>query len=218
MGVAGIAFHPDFGSVGKPGFGGFIQLIALRVPAGLPIILKKILRAMKALFRNGQPLILAQKFRGTSREVFRVGQFAKSNIGNIGFNPFAEIDSLDCGVLCASLGDGGANDPKGYGQAINEPQSSIIRIDPLNPEKGKGYGHRQPFYPKAETADVARSMGLRPSARPFSGIVVGGCFLRYWSESDRRSQSGVAGELVGGLESTFATAFDVAGGEVVRFT
>ena len=39
----------------------FIQLIALRVPAGLPIILKKILRVMKALFGNGQSLILAQK-------------------------------------------------------------------------------------------------------------------------------------------------------------
>ena len=81
--------------------------------------------------------------------MFRVGQFAPNhNIGKIGFNPVAEIGSLDYGVLYASLGDGGAaNDPKGYGQAINEPQSSIIRIDPLNPEKGKGVwcSTRQPF-------------------------------------------------------------------------
>ena len=224
MGVAGIAFHPDFRSVGKPGFGKFYTAYSASSASGIADYLEEDSESHESVIREWTVFDpRAKKFRGTSREVFRVGQFAPNhNIGKIGFNPVAEIGSLDYGVLYASLGDGGAaNDPKGYGQAINEPQSSIIRIDPLNPEKGRGYGvpPDNPFVDEAETADVAPEVwvyGLR-HAQHFSWDSRGRMFLSDIGQNQIEEVNlGVAGANYGWRlrEGTFATAFDVTGGEV----
>jgi len=143
MGLSSVAFHPEFTSIGKPGFGKFYTAYSARSDSGIADYLEEDSGSHESVIREwttNNPR--STTFTGQSREVFRVGQFAPNhNIGTIAFNPNAEFGSADYGVLYASLGDGGiANDPRQYGQSLFEPLSSIIRILPLAIDEDHAYG------------------------------------------------------------------------------
>ncbi len=170
MGFSSVAFHPEFTSIGKPGFGKFYTAYSAHSDSGTANYLDDDAASHESVIRewttyNPRGVV----FAGTSREIFRAGQFAPNhNIGTIAFNPIAEIGSSDYGVLYASFGDGGvANDPRQYGQSRHEPLSSIIRINPLGGGKQSQYSVPldNPFINEDAKKDCPGSVGLRTKAR-----------------------------------------------------
>jgi glucose/arabinose dehydrogenase len=165
MGLAGMAFHPEFTAVGKPGFGKFYTAYSTKA-GGLANYLADDAASHNSVVREWTAYNpRGRVFQGTSREIMRIGQFAPNhNIGTIAFNPTAEIGSTDYGVLYIGLGDGGvANDPKNYGQQTSEPLSSILRIRPLDAPKGQTYGIPldNPFLNDTQAAPEVWAYGLR---------------------------------------------------------
>ena len=154
---------------------------------------------------------------GTSREIFRIGQFAPNhNFGTIAFNPHAESGSADYGMLYASMGDGGgANDPMEYGQSTFEPMSGIFRIDPLGGEGDSAYGipADNPFVSSSDFAPETWAYGLRhPQA--FSFDIDGTMYICDIGQTQIEEVNiGVAGANYGWRvrEGTFATAFGLGG-------
>ena len=224
MGVSGVAFHPEFTSIGKPGFGKFYTAYSASRESGIADYLEEDSGSHESVVREWTAFNpRAKKFDGVSREVFRVGQFAPNhNVGTIGFNPIAEIGSQDYGVLYISLGDGGAaNDPKRYGQSLREPMSSIIRINPLAGKNGSAYGipEDNPFLENHKKNGISPEVwvyGLR-HAQHFSWDTQGRMFLSDIGQNQVEEVNiGIAGANYGWRlrEGTFATAFDVSGGEI----
>ena len=141
-GLAGFAFHPEFAATGKPGFGKFYTSFSVSSDSGLANYLDDDDGNHASVIREwtaDEPA--SNVFSGTTREIFRMGQFDQNhNIGNIAFNYAPTEGTTDYGLLYASFGDGGgANDPQERGQSMSEPMSAIIRIDPLG-EGGNSYG------------------------------------------------------------------------------
>ena len=223
MGVAGIAFHPEFTSIGRPGFGKFYTAFSARSDSGVSDYLEEDAGSHESVVREWTARNpRAFPFKGESREVFRVGQFAPNhNVGSIGFNPVAEVGSSDYGMLYVSLGDGGAaNDPQEYGQSLSEPMSSIVRIDPLGGGGSESYGvpDDNPFAGenwKLGIAPETWAYGLR-HAQHFSWDTSGRMFIcDIGQDQVEEINIGVAGANYGWRlrEGTFATAFSVEGGE-----
>ena len=165
-GLVSVAFHPEFADEGSAGFGKFYTAYSARSDSGIADYLDDDAESHESVIREwtaDDPS--ANVFRGTSREVFRIGQFAPNhNIGTIAFNPNAESGSLDYGILYACLGDGGSgNDPRDNGQSLAEPHGAIIRIDPLKGDGNKAYGipPDNPFVGDAEVAPEIWAHGLR---------------------------------------------------------
>ena len=157
----------------------------------------------------------ANVFSGTSREVFRIGQFAPNhNIGTIAFNPTAEPGSAEYGLLYASLGDAGAaHDPRDYGQSLSEPHGAIIRIDPLAGDGTRGYGvpADNPFVGQAGVAPEIWAYGLR-HAQQFSWDTDGRMFMGdIGQNSVEEVNLGIRGANYGWRlrEGMFATGFTV---------
>ena len=144
MGVASVAIHPQFATPGAPGFGRFYTAYSARADAQQSGFLKHDAASHESVIREwtaSDPS--ANQFAGTSREIFRIGQFAPNhNIGNMAFNPAARPGSKEFGMLYVALGDGGAaNDPRDYGQSLASAQSAIIRIKPeLEEDTLRGHG------------------------------------------------------------------------------
>ena len=165
-GLVSVAFHPQFGREGTPGFGKFYTAYSAGSDTGIADYLDDDAESHESVIREwtvANPS--TDVFSGTSREVFRIGQFAPNhNIGTIAFNPHAEAGSPDYGQLYACLGDGGAaHDPRDYGQSLAVPQAAIIRIDPLGGDGTKGYGipPDNPFVGTAGVAPEIWAYGLR---------------------------------------------------------
>jgi len=165
-GLVSVAFHPQFGQTGTPGFGKFYTAYSADSNTGTADYLEDDAGSHESVIREwtvADPG--ADVFSGTSREIFRIGQFAPNhNIGTIAFNPHAESGSADYGMLYACLGDGGAaHDPRDYGQSLSVPQAAIIRIDPLGGNDSKGYGipSDNPFAGRADAAPEIWAYGLR---------------------------------------------------------
>ena len=165
-GLVSVAFHPQFGSAGTPGFGKFYTAYSAGSDTGIADYLDDDAESHESVIREWtvtDPSV--DLFSGTSREVFRIGQFAPNhNIGTIAFNHHAEAGSPDYGILYAGLGDGGAaHDPRDYGQSLAVPQAAIIRIDPLGGDDTKGYGIPldNPFVGNAGIAPEIWAYGLR---------------------------------------------------------
>ena len=157
----------------------------------------------------------ANEFTGTSREVFRVGQFAQShNIGTISFNPHAERGSSDYGLLFVSMGDGGsAYDPNDYGQSLAEPLGAILRIDPLAEEGDGAYGipADNPFIGRQNVAAEIWAYGLR-HAQHFSFDTDGRMFINDIGQNHiEEIDIGLPGANYGWRirEGTFATGYGV---------
>ncbi|MCZ6853155.1 MAG: PQQ-dependent sugar dehydrogenase [Gammaproteobacteria bacterium] len=219
-GVAGIAFHPEFTSIGKPGFGKFYTAYSASSDSGTADYLDDDAASHESVIRewtSDNPR--GRVFTGSSREIFRVGQFAPNhNIGTIAFNPIAEVGTADYGLLYASFGDGGAaNDPREYGQSLVEPSGAIIRIDPLGGTAGKAYGipPDNPFVTDPEVAPEIWAYGLRHTQH-FSWDTSGRMFLSDIGQNQIEEVNlGLRGANYGWRlrEGTFATAFGVTGGE-----
>ena len=215
-GLAGFAFHPQFSDEGQAGFGRFYTAYSTRSDNGSADYLNDDSDSHESVIREwtaNDPG--ADIFSGTSREVFRIGQFARNhNIGTIAFNPNAAAGSSDYGILYASLGDGGAaNDPADYGQSLVEPQGAIIRIDPLAGSGSKGYGipADNPFVGDVGVAPEIWAYGLR-HAQQFSWDTDGRMFIGDIGQNYvEEINLGMPGANYGWRlrEGTFATAFAV---------
>ena len=133
-GLVSVAFHPQFGQDDTPGFGKFYTAYSTGSGSGVADYLEDDAESHESVIREWTARDpSANVFSGSSREVFRIGQFAQNhNIGTIAFNPHAEAGSPDYGMLYACLGDAGAaHDHRDHGQTLAVPHGAIIRIDPL---------------------------------------------------------------------------------------
>ncbi len=215
-GLSGFAFHPEFSDRGKPGHGKFYTAYSTSSVDAFADYLDDDAADHESVIREwtaNDPS--ATSFRGSSREVFRIGQFSPNhNIGTLAFNPYAEAGSKDHGMLYFSLGDGGgAFDPRNYGQSRRTPQAAILRIDPLKGTNGKGYGI-PPDNPYAGDPDSAPEIwvyGLR-HAQQFSWDRDGRMFIGDIGQNQvEEINLAVAGANYGWRlrEGTFATAFAV---------
>ena len=215
-GLAGVAFHPQFAEAGAPGFAKFYTAYSARSDSGVADYLDDDAGSHESVIREwtvDDPR--ANVFSGTSREVFRIGQFAPNhNVGTIAFNPTAAPGSADYGVLYASLGDAGAAyDPRDFGQSLEAPHGAIIRIDPLAGDGDKGYGvpADNPFAGEAGVAPEIWAYGLR-HAQQFSWDTDGRLFMGdIGQNSIEEVNLGVAGANYGWRlrEGTFATGYAV---------
>lgn len=223
MGLSGIAFHPEFTSIGKPGFGKFYTAYSATSESGEADYLENDSGSHESVVREWTTYNpRGRTFTGTSREVFRIGQFAPNhNIGHIAFNPVAEVGSEDYGVLYITLGDGGvANDPREYGQNLAQPLSTIMRIKPMETTAEQAYGipADNPFIDHPEAAPEIWVYGLR-HAQHFSWDSKGRMFISDIGQNMIEEVNlGVAGANYGWRlrEGTFATAFGVPDGEPGR--
>ena len=180
-GLVGVAFHPQFAVAGTPGYGKLYTAYSARSDSGRADYLENDAASHESVIREwtaDDPQ--ANVFSGTTREVFRIGQFAPNhNIGTIAFNPTAEPGSREYGLLYACLGDAGAAyDPRDYGQSLREPHGAIIRIDPLGGEGRPGYGipEDNPFVGEDGVAPEIWAYGLR-HPQQFSWDTDGRMFL-----------------------------------------
>ena len=215
-GLVGVAFHPQFATAGTPGFGKFYTAYSARSDGGRADYLDDDAESHESVIREwttDDPG--ANVFSGTSREVFRIGQFASNhNIGVIAFNPTAAAGSPEYGLLYASLGDAGAaNDPRDYSQSLSEPHGAIIRIDPLGGDGSRGYGipSDNPFVGESGVAPEIWAYGLR-HAQQFSWDTDGRMFMGDIGQNFVEEVNlGVPGANYGWRlrEGTFATAFAV---------
>ena len=164
-GFLGFAFHPEFSSEGKPGYGKFYTAFSANVSSGVADYLD-LRRGHESVIREWTATDPTQDvFAGTSREVFRIGQFASNhNIATLAFNAAATAGSTDEGALYFGLGDGGGrNDPEEYGQDLSTPLGAILRINPLSTSAGTSYGipSDNPFVAEADAASEIWAYGLR---------------------------------------------------------
>jgi glucose/arabinose dehydrogenase len=223
MGLSGVAFHPEFTSIGKPGFGKFYTAYSTASDSGVANYLDDDAGSHESVVREWTAFNpRARTFEGTSREIFRIGQFASNhNIGHIAFNPVAEVGTPDYGVLYVTFGDGGAaNDPRRYGQNLTVPLSTIMRISPLEatPEAAYGIPADNPFIDHPSAAPEIWVYGLR-NAQHFSWDSQGRMFITdIGQRMIEEINLGISGANYGWRlrEGTFATAFGVADGEPGR--
>ncbi|HET9892305.1 MAG TPA: PQQ-dependent sugar dehydrogenase [Mycobacterium sp.] len=118
----------------------------------------------------------ADTFRGTRREVLRIGFFDTIHgIQQIGFNPTARAGDKDYGLLYIAVGDGGVVGEESPGmvttvpQDLRVPQGKVLRIDPRGTNGANGqYGipASNPFVgkPGAALREIYAS-GLRDPVR-----------------------------------------------------
>lgn len=215
-GLAGFAFHPQFAQSGRPGYGKFYTAFSASSDSGVANYLDDNSENHESVIREWTATdASASVFSGTSREIFRIGQFAQNhNIGTLAFNSAATPVDSDYGLLFASLGDGGAaNDPDENGQSLATPMSSIIRIDPLNFDRGTSYAipHDNPFVDSAGRAPEIWAYGLR-HAQHFSFDSDGTMYIADIGQNQiEEINIGVKGANYGWRvrEGMFATAFGI---------
>lgn len=218
-GLVSVAFHPQFAEAGTPGFGKFYTAYSADSDSGIADYLEDDSDSHESVIREWTvDDTSADVFRGSSREVFRIGQFAPNhNIGTIAFNPYAAPDSADFGLLYVCLGDGGAaHDPRDYGQSLAVPQGGIMRIDPLGGDTTKGYGvpSDNPFVGQDGVAPEVWAYGLR-HPQGFSWDVDGRMFIGDIGQNQVEEVNlGVPGANYGWRlrEGTFASGYAVGAG------
>lgn len=215
-GLAGFAFHPQFAQMGRPGYGKFYTAFSVGSDTGVANYLEDSSENHESVIREWTATdASANVFSGTSREIFRIGQFAQNhNIGTLAFNFAANPGDTDYGLLFASLGDGGgANDPEENGQSLRTPMSSIIRIDPLNSSPRSSYGipEDNPFVGREGVAPEIWAYGLR-HPQHFSFDTDGTMYIADIGQNQvEEINIGVPGANYGWRirEGTFATAFGI---------
>ncbi|GJM13230.1 MAG: glucose dehydrogenase [Pseudohongiella sp.] len=215
-GLAGFAFHPQFAQAGRPGYGKFYTAFSASSDSGVANYLDDNSENHESVIREWTATdASASIFAGTSREIFRIGQFAQNhNIGTLGFNYSASAADSDYGLLFASLGDGGsANDPDENGQSLVTPMSSIIRIDPLNYNNRSSYSIPldNPFVDTVGAAPEIWAYGLR-HPQHFSFDVDGTMYIADIGQSQiEEINIGIKGANYGWRvrEGVFATAYGI---------
>lgn len=220
-GFAGFAFHPDFSSKGRPGFGKFYTAFSATSGSGEATYLKDDAGSHESVVVEWTATDPTEvPFKGSYREIFRIGQFAPNhNIGTLSFNPNSKRRSSDYGNLYFSLGDGGASfDPKEYGQSLQVPQSAILRIDPLGRSENRAYGipKDNPFVSRPGVAPEIWAYGLR-HPQHFSFDRKGRMFICDIGQKEVEEVNiGVPGGNFGWRirEGTYATGFGIEGVDV----
>ena len=226
-GLLGFAFHPQFAAEGKPGYGKLYVGFSAGPDSGVADYLDKssdVHESSEAQenvvweFTAADPT--ANVFRGTSREVLRVGQFDWThNVGTLAFNPTAQPGSPDYGMLYIGFGDGGgAFDPGRNGQNLATPLGAILRIDPSPPPSSQegsaaakrryGIPSNNPFVSTPGAAPEVWAYGLR-HPQQFSWDSDGRMFIGDIGQGHIEEVNlGVAGGNYGWRyrEGTFATA------------
>ncbi len=151
QGLGGFAFHPDYATLGSPGFGKLYTAHSDN-QAGKPTpdfpspgstSHHSVIIEWQVDPLNPDTVDLTSR-----RELLRIGQpFGDHNMQQIGFNPLANPGDADYGKMFVSMGDGGNNnppiptDPFQGGQDPGTPLGSILRIDPLGSNSSNGnYG------------------------------------------------------------------------------
>lgn len=179
-GFLGFAFHPEFAEPGAPGYGKLYTAFSATTASGVADYAAGGARQHSVIREWTAADADADVFRGTSREVLRVGQFAANhNVGTIAFNPSAAADAVDYGLLYICFGDGGSrDDPLNNGQRLDTPLGAIARIDPLDTGDGRAYGipADNPFVGRADVAEEIWAYGLR-HPQQFSWDADGRMFL-----------------------------------------
>ena len=209
-GFMGFAFHPQFATVGAPGYGKLYTAFSAEPEgaadhAGEGAVQHSVLQEWTATDAA------AATFAGAARELLRVGQFAPNhNIGTIAFNPASRPGGADYGRLYVGLGDGGgAHDPRDNGQRLATPLGAILRIDPLDTADGAyGIPADNPFVAEADAAAEVWAYGLR-HPQQFSWDSDGRMFIGDIGQDQiEEINLGVAGANYGWRlrEGTFATA------------
>ena len=226
-GLVSVAFHPQFGQEGTSGFGKFYTAYSAGSDSGIADYLdddaeshdaesESVIREWTVNDPN------ADVFSGSSREVFRIGQFAPNhNIGTIAFNPRAEAGSpvtTACSMSASpDYGDGGAaHDPQDHGQSLAVPHGAIIRIDPLAGDGTKGYGipPDNPFVGSDGVAPEIWAYGLR-HPQHFSWDTDGRMFIGDIGQNQVEEVNlGMPGANYGWRlrEGTFASGYAVGAG------
>jgi len=220
-GFAGFAFHPDFSNKGRPGYGKLYTAFSATTGSGEATYHKDDAGSHESViveWTANDPGSIP--FKGSYREIFRVGQFAANHsIGTLSFNPSAGRRSSDYGNLYFSLGDGGAAfDPMNYGQSLQSPHSSILRIDPLARSNGRAYGipNDNPFVSYPTAVPEIWAYGLR-HPQHFSFDKKGRMFICDIGQKEVEEVNiGIAGGNFGWRirEGTYATGYDMEGVEV----
>ena len=220
-GLASFAFHPEFATAGKPGYGKLYTAYSTPSHTGKAHYLDDDAASHESVlveWATTDPG--ANVFTGSSREVMRVGQFSPNhNSASIGFNPTAEEGSADYGMLYVSFGDGGAaHDPRDFGQRLDEPNGALVRIDPLGGDAMRPYGipPDNPFLGDAAIADEIWAYGLR-HAQHFSWDIDGRLyFTEIGQDQIEEVNIGIAGANYGWRlrEGTFATAYAIEGAKM----
>lgn len=215
-GLLGFAFHPQFAVPAAPGFGKFYVSFSATVDSGVANYLEDPDNDHESVIAEFTAEDPAQnQFSGSSRELFRIGQFASNhNIATLAFNPAAVEGSADFGMLYFSLGDGGgANDPDENGQSLATPMAAISRIDPLGGGANAEYGipADNPFVDVDGAAPEIWAYGLR-HAQHFSFDIDGTMYITDIGQSQIEEVNiGIPGANYGWRlrEGTFATAFGI---------
>jgi len=111
----------------------------------------------------------ANTFRGTSREVLRIGFGTRIHgIQQIAFNPNAKLGDDDYGRLYLAVGDGGRGFDTSFPQDLSTPHGKLLRIDPsgTNSTNGKyGIPLDNPFVGQAGVLGEIYAYGLRDPHR-----------------------------------------------------
>jgi hypothetical protein len=128
----------------------------------------------------------ADTFHGTHREVLRLGFAGQIHgIQQIDFNPEAEPDDADYGLLYIAAGDGGIGVSNDIPQRMDMPQGKLLRIDPRGSNSASGrYGipATNPFVGRPGALGEIYAIGFRDPHR-FS-----------WDPNDGRMFLGHIGE------------------------
>ena len=99
-GFAGFAFHPDFSKKGKPGYGKFYTAFSAVSGSGKADYHKEDNGSHESVlveWMTKDPWEVP--FKGTHRELFRVGQFAANHsVGALVFNPAARPGDSEYGA------------------------------------------------------------------------------------------------------------------------
>ena len=218
-GLLGFAFHPHFGQPGTPGYGRFYTAFSSGSDSGEADYLDESGSGQESVVREWTATDpAAGVFEGESREVLRVGQFESyHNIGRIAFDPGADENSANFGLLHVAMGDGGgANDPRSHGQNAYTPLGTILRIDPLGKTGGRRYGipRDNPFASGNGGLGEVWAYGLR-HPQHFSWAPGGTMFITDIGQDHiEEINIGVAGANYGWplREGTFATGMGTPGG------
>lgn len=221
-GLAGFAFHPDFTKKGRPGYGKLYTAYSTPSDTGKADYRDDDAANHESVIREwttGDPG--ADAFTGTSREIFRIGQFANNhNVGTMAFNPNAKDPThLDYGNLYVCLGDGGgANDPRNNGQDLSTPLGAIMRIA-VAPHGRQTRPYKipsdNPLFGKPNVAPEIWAYGFRhPQHFSWDTAGDGKMLITEFGQSQvEEINLGKAGGNYGWQlrEGTFATAFAVKG-------
>ena len=145
-GLHSFAFHPQFATRGKPGYGKFYTYADTSNITPAPDF------TSGAKTRSHDTVLLEWTMKNPAattydgdkpKELIRVAQpFVNHNGGQIAFNPLAKANAADYGLLYIGLADGGSGgDPMNLAQNRAMILGKILRIDPLGTNSANGrYG------------------------------------------------------------------------------